>query len=101
MAREAPNQHIKGTKKYKEWISKDTKRIDKHSNLPFTFIKPPKRSQARREIYFICAECEKVGLVNKNTVSSTCSGCRAYNRIEDVPNFSSEEELEIYLKDNQ
>lgn len=92
--REAPNRHLKGTKKYMEMISRSEKA---EKNSPVKFIKPPKRTQPRREIYFICGSCSKIGLVNKNTVSTTCSGCRGYNRIEEVASFSSESELEEYL----
>jgi len=95
MAREAPNRHEKGDKRYKEMVARDQK-ISK--DLPFQFIKTPKSSQARREIFYICAGCQKIGLVNKNTVGVTCSGCKLYNRVEDVPNFASEEALEEYLQ---
>src|SRR6185503_12503184 len=98
MSRDAPNRHEKGGKKYKDWIAKDTKRSDTYGNLPFQFIKPPKRFQARREIYYICLTCGTVNLVNKNTIGTTCSGCKQYNRVEESPNFSSEEELEKYLE---
>ena len=91
--REAPNKHIKGSKKYKEMIARDTKRIDDHGNMPFKFIKPPRRSQPRREIFFVCKHCSKVGIVNKYTVGAECSGCQKYTSIGDENKYSSEEAL--------
>jgi len=76
-------------------ISKDSAR---GSSLPFKFIKPPKRTQARREVYYVCLACEEVNLVNKNTVGTTCHRCKRYNRVEDTPHFLSQEELSSYLE---
>lgn len=97
--REAPNRHLMGGKRYQEAIAKDSKNTDKFANLPFKFRKPPKRTQARREIYYVCLSCAEVNLVNKHTVGTTCSKCKKYNRVEDMPHFSSVEELEIYLEE--
>ncbi len=95
MTRDAPNRHEKGDKRYKEMVARDQK-ISK--DLPFQFVKQPKTTQARREIFYICCGCQKIGLVNRNTIGTTCSSCRVYNRIEDVPNFASEEALELHLQ---
>lgn len=95
--REAPNKHLKGSKKYKEWISKETKQIDKHSNLPFQFIKPPKRSQYRREIFAVCTSCSNVSLVNVHTAGVVCSTCSKYFSIGEGNRFSTEEDLEAFF----
>lgn len=96
--REAPNKHLKGSKKYKEMIAKDQKRLDQ-KNLPFQFIKPPKRSQPRRDVFAVCTECTHVLVVNKYTCGATCSKCKAYTRIEEGENrFEAEEELVAYLE---
>lgn len=95
--REAPNKHTRGSKAYKEMVARDTKRIDDKGNLPFQFIKPPKRSQPKREFYHVCDNCYTIKLVNKNTVGHQCKGCSSYTRVTDKNKFSSEEELFNYL----
>lgn len=96
--REAPNKHLIGSKKYKEMIAKDTKNSDQYKNLPFKISKPSRRWQARREVFYLCLHCDAVNYVTKNTVGTTCSKCRKYNRVEDTDHFSSEDELMLYLE---
>lgn len=91
--REAPNKHVKGSKRYKEMIAKDTKRIDDHGNMPFTFAKPTKRSHARRDIYHMCDNCNHVSMVSKHTAGRTCSCCKNYTSVNDGNSFNTEEEL--------
>lgn len=96
--REAPNRHLKGGKKYKEMIASDSKRTDKFANLPFKFRKPPKRTEARREIYCVCPNCGSVKSVNKNTIGMTCL-CGLYIRVADSVHFDSEQGLQEYLQE--
>ncbi len=96
--REAPNKHAKGSKKYKEMIQRGNKAADQ-KNLPFTFIKPPKGTQARRDIAAVCTDCQTVCMVNKNTCGTTCTKCRAYFSVEEgVNRFETEAELDAYLE---
>lgn len=96
--REAPNKHIKGTKKYKEMIDRDSKNADRYKNLPFTFNKPPKRTQPRRDVFMVCTKCQHVGLVNKYTAGKICGKCSLYTSVGPENSFKSEEELELALK---
>lgn len=95
--REAPNKHAKGSKKYKEMIQKGNKAADQ-KNLPFTFIKPPKSTQPRRDIAAVCTECRNVCMVNKNTCGTTCTQCRVYFRVDEENRFETDEALEAYLE---
>ncbi len=90
-----PNRESVSSKRRAK-IAKDSARS---RDLPFKFIKPPKRTQARREVYYVCLACEEVNLVNKNTVGTTCRRCKKYNRVEDTPHFLSQEELSSYLEE--
>lgn len=75
--REAPNAMEKGTRKYKEMISKDVKQAETWGNMPFTFSKPKKNVTARRDIYFQC-DCGRISAVSKNTCGIECGGCKNY-----------------------
>lgn len=96
--REAPNKMVRGDKKYQDWVAEDTRRIDRQGNMPFQFIKPPRRTQSRRDVFHVCDECGNVNLVNQNTVGTTCTGCRQYQRVEEDNRFISEDELEAHLR---
>ncbi len=91
--REAPNKHAKGEKKYKEMINRGGK-----GDLPFTFTKPAKGTQARRDIAAVCTDCHNVVMVNKNTCGTTCSKCRAYFSVGEENRFETEAELDVYLE---
>jgi hypothetical protein len=97
--REAPNKHIKGSKKYKEMIAKDTKRIDDHGNMPFTFSKPAKRTKHREDIYFLCDSCQHISFVSKYRVGQVCRGCRSYVSVNATNTYHTEEELDIALRE--
>lgn len=96
--REAPNKHERGSKAYKEMIARDVKRIDQKGNLPFQFIKPPKRTQPRREVWHVCDSCYEVKLVNKYTVGHQCKGCNSYSRITEENKFTDEDNLLSFLE---
>jgi len=96
--REAPNKHIKGTKKYREMIDRDSKNSDRFKNLPFTFSKPPKRTQARRDIFHVCDNCTELTTVNKNTAGRVCGGCHKYTSVNETNTFSTEEELAKFIE---
>ncbi len=95
--REAPNKHVKDSKKYKEMIAKDTKRIDNHGNMPFTFSKPAKKTAARKDIYHVCDNCQKITFVSKYRVGHVCSGCKKYVCVSKINTYLTEEELDAAL----
>jgi hypothetical protein len=95
-ARVAPNRHAKGDKKYKEVISKDNNGQG-GKNLPFTFIKPPKSWQPKRDIFYVCDFCFEVRMVNKNTVGRVCSGCQKFSKVHTDNSFSDVDSLNSYL----
>lgn len=94
--REAPNKHIKGGKKYKEKISSDSRKADFWKNLPFKFSKPPKRTEARRDVYVQCCKCLNIHSVNINTISYVCGKCKSYVNVEEskLPEEGSQQVLE-------
>jgi hypothetical protein len=96
--REAPNRHEKGSRAYKEWVHKDTERIDKYSNLPFTFGRPKKTTQYRRDVHVMCTECTKTTAVNKYTCGYVCNSCNKYISVAEDNCFSNEEEYEALLE---
>lgn len=91
--REAPNKHLRGTKKYQEMIDRDSKNSDRFKNLPFKISKPPKRSQPRRDIFNICNYCRDISVVNKNTVGRVCCKCTKYTSVSSDNSYKTEEEL--------
>lgn len=91
--RESPNRHEKGTKKYREWIQKENEQADQQGKLPFTLGKPPKRVQARRDIYHVCDFCRQITMVNRFRAGQTCTGCRQYVSVNETNTYKNEEEL--------
>lgn len=96
--REAPNRHLKGSKKYKEMIDRDSKNTDFWKNMPFTFSKPKKRTRARQDIYHICDACGHVSMVSRYRVSQTCGGCKAYSSVNETNKFNTAEEVTAALE---
>jgi len=96
--REAPNKHNMGAKKYKEMISKDTKRIDSHGNMPFTFSKPAKGTKHREDIYHLCDKCNHVSFVSKYRAGQVCNACKGYCSVNASNTFSTEELLDVKLR---
>lgn len=100
-SRESPNQMVRGSKKYKEWINKDSSKIDKYSNLPFTFSKPPKRTKHREDIYHVCGHCRHVTMVNKYTAGLVCPDCKRYSSVTEDSKFYNLEDLEDFFNGNE
>ena len=96
--REAPNRHTRGGKKYKEMIAKDTKRIDDHGNMPFTFSKPSKRTRYREDIYHVCDKCKQISFVSKHRAGQVCRGCSSYTSVNSSNTYHTEEELDTALQ---
>lgn len=94
--REAPNRHIRGGRKYKEMIARGSREADK-KNLPFTFSKPAKRTQARKDIFHLCDHCRAVSMVGKYTAGIVCSGCNGFASVNKSNTYVTGEELEAAL----
>ncbi len=94
--REAPNKHIKGSKKYKEMIDRGTKE-DAKKNLPFSFGKPPKNSRPREDILHVCDYCGHVSMVSKYRAGQGCRGCKRFTSVNGSNTFATEEEMYIEL----
>lgn len=88
--REAPNRAAIGGRRYKEMIDKSTKGIDKYSNLPFKFIKPPKGTQRTRDCYYEC-ECGVMFAVSKVTCGVICGSCNKYQSFSEDRLYIKEE----------
>lgn len=80
--REAPNRHIKGSKKYKEMIHKANKEADQ-KNLPFTFSKPQKPQSLAVTCW--CPDCgyESASRVSKSTIMVVCTKCKKLYSLTD------------------
>jgi len=70
-----------GVKKHNERIHRESKYIDDHGNLPFTFSKPKKQV---RNKYVACSNCGHITRAQKNTVGIICSECKTYSSVEEV-----------------
>lgn len=90
--REAPNKHIKGSRKYKEMIDRGSKEDDK-KNLPFTLGKPAKRTNVRRDIFHLCEHCLAVSMVGKYTVGKICSDCKRFASVNKENTYKTAEKL--------
>ena len=95
--REAPNKHLKGSKKYKDMIDRGSKAADQ-KNLPFTFSKPAKRTKAPENIYHLCFLCGHVSMVSRHRVSQTCSGCNQQTQVNKYNTYLAQEEVELALE---
>lgn len=96
--REAPNRHMRGGKKYKEMIAKDTKRIDDHGNMPFSFSKPAKKTRYRLDVYHVCDKCTHISFVSKYRAGQVCGGCRKWSTVNNTNTYHTEEELDAALR---
>lgn len=91
--REAANKHIKGNRAYKEMIDRDSKKTDFWKNMPFTFSKPAKRFQPRRDIYLIHDTCQGVNAVTRYTVGIVCPKCKEFFTSNETNRFETQEDL--------
>ena len=71
----------KGTRKLNERIHRESKSVDDHSNLPFTFSKP---SKPKRHNAVECKDCGHMASVPVNTVGMICTECKKYVSVEEV-----------------
>jgi hypothetical protein len=80
--REPYQAQVMGKRKYREMIHKDSKRIDDHSNLPFTFSKPHKDKPLNT--LFVCENCGRDLMFNEEAILVACGMCKHLNRVRTV-----------------
>jgi len=78
--REAPNKHVKGSKKYKEMVDRGSKAADQ-KNLPFTFSKPKKPEKTPVDCQ--CPYCDRIISVTKTTVCVICAACKNFYHVNE------------------
>ena len=71
----------KGIRKHNERIHRESKLVDAHSNLPFTFSKPKK---PKRHNVVECKKCGHLASVPINTIGMICNECKKYVTVEGV-----------------
>ena len=70
-----------GIRRHNERIHHESRFVDHHKNLPFTFSKPAgvKKSKAVE-----CTNCGYTTSVSKNTVGIICPACKKYAPVREV-----------------
>lgn len=71
-----------GVKKLNERIHRESRYIDHHKNLPFTFRKPPKPTG--RNAYIQCDNCGHVTGGSTTTVGVICNNCGKFSTVSEV-----------------
>lgn len=70
-----------GVNKLNERIHRESKHMDNHGNLPFTFSKPKKYTSNK---HIKCTNCGYVTSASKNTVGIICNECKKYSSVTEV-----------------
>lgn len=70
-----------GITSLKHRIHRESKKVDEHSNLEFTFSKPKKIG--KRKIAE-CSNCGKAVFVSINTVGIICNSCHSYASVREI-----------------
>lgn len=70
-----------GVRKHNERIHRESKFIDNHKNLPFSFSKPTK---LKKQIIVECCNCGYTSYVNRDTVGIICSECKKYSAVKEA-----------------
>lgn len=70
-----------GVRKHNERIHRESRLVDHHRNLPFTFSGPPRTKKFKT---VECANCGYTTCVSKNTVGMICNQCKKYVAVEGV-----------------
>ena len=71
-----------GVNKLRERIHRESKQVDSHSNLPFSFRKPLK--PMGRNAYVMCDKCSHVIYASSITVGMICRSCGEYSSVTEV-----------------
>ena len=77
--REAGNKVEKGSRKYREWIHKESKYADTHKNLDFKFSKPRKEKARNKSVE--CENCGRELFITEDTIAVICSDCKHLNSL--------------------
>ena len=80
--RESYQSQVMGKKKYREMISKDSKRTDGNTNLPYTISKPSKMKPLK--VHLLCGKCENGYFVSEDTLIAICGYCKHFNRVKSI-----------------
>ena len=70
-----------GTKKHNERIHRESRYVDEHRNLPFSFSKPIKSKQQKT---VKCNGCAAYYIVNITTIGLVCSAWHKYCSVVEV-----------------
>lgn len=70
-----------GVQRHNERIHHDSRLVDHHKNLPFTFSKP---TRAKKSKLVECTNCGYTTSVSKNTVGMICHRCKKYVTVKGV-----------------
>jgi len=70
-----------GVRKHNERIHRESKEVDRYSNLPFTLSKPQK---PKKHIDVVCDACGYCVRVPKNTVGMICLSCKKYSSVKAI-----------------
>lgn len=71
-----------GIGKHNERIHRESRSVDEHRNLPFTFRKPPK--SIGRSMYVKCDNCGNVTCATTVTVGVICKECKKFSSVSEV-----------------
>lgn len=71
-----------GVQKLNERIHRESKYVDTHKKLPFTFRKPPKPKG--RSAYVQCDNCGYITGGSTATVGMICPECKKYSSVSEV-----------------
>lgn len=71
-----------GVKAHNERIHRESKYVDDHKNLPFTFTKPNKSKG--RGILVACDNCSNVTYGTTATVGIVCRACGKFSKVHEV-----------------
>lgn len=71
-----------GTRKHNERIHRESRYMDHHGNLPFTFSKPKKPGRSK---LYTCGNCGVYVSATVNTISIVCRSCGEYAKVVEVP----------------
>lgn len=72
-----------GLKRHNERIHRESKVMDKHGNLPFTFSKPKKEAASK---LVACVNCNYTTVATKNTIGIICPQCKQFSKVVGVDN---------------
>ncbi|RKZ10822.1 hypothetical protein DRQ25_01565 [Candidatus Fermentibacteria bacterium] len=70
-----------GVTNHNERIHRESRHVDNHMNMPFTFSKPKREARAA---YYKCPDCDYIHRGNVNTYGLICPECHKFVILEEV-----------------